>query len=66
MVAKMHTPEDRTLWKRTVPMGRYGTPDEIAGVAAFLLDPAFSSYVTGQTIAVDGGFMAGGIISREE
>lgn len=66
LVLKMHTPEDRAQWKRTVPMGRYGTPDEIAGVAAFLLDPAYSSYVTGQTIAVDGGFMAGGVISRQE
>ena len=31
------------------------------GGAAFLLDADYSSFVTGQTIAVDGGFMAGGI-----
>jgi NAD(P)-dependent dehydrogenase (short-subunit alcohol dehydrogenase family) len=65
LVAQMHTPEVRAQWNRTVPMGRYGTPDEVAGVAAFLLDEDYSSYVTGQIIAVDGGFMAGGIISRE-
>ena len=61
LVAQMHTSEARANWNRTVPMNRYGTPDEIAGAVAFLLDPDFSSYLTGQTIAVDGGFMAGGV-----
>ena len=65
LVAQMHTPRPRAVEPDRAD-GRYGTPDEIAGVAAFLLDPDFSSYVTGQTIAVDGGFMAAGIISRQE
>jgi NAD(P)-dependent dehydrogenase (short-subunit alcohol dehydrogenase family) len=66
LVAQMHTPGARARWNRTVPMNRYGTPDEIAGAVAFLLDPDFSSYLTGQTIAVDGGFMAGGMFGRED
>jgi Tropinone reductase 1 len=38
------------------PMGRIGEPDEVASVIAFLCLPA-SSYVTGECIAVDGGFL---------
>ena len=48
----------------TASLGRAPSVDEIAGAVAFLLDPDFSSYVTGQTIAVDGGFMAGGVFGR--
>ena len=37
-----------------VPAGRFGEPEEVAEVVAFLAGEA-SGYVTGQTIAVDGG-----------
>jgi NAD(P)-dependent dehydrogenase (short-subunit alcohol dehydrogenase family) len=40
-----------------VPMGRWGEATEIATVAAFLLSDE-ASYITGQPIIVDGGFMA--------
>lgn len=41
------------------PMGRVGEPEEVAAVIAFLCLPA-SSYVTGETVAVDGGFLRDG------
>jgi len=41
------------------PMGRIAEPQEVASVAAFLCMPA-ASYITGQCIAVDGGFMVNG------
>ncbi|MFP5308006.1 MAG: SDR family NAD(P)-dependent oxidoreductase [Actinomycetes bacterium] len=43
--------------KKTVPMGRHGAEHELDGVLLFLASDA-STYVTGQTIAVDGGWTA--------
>ena len=64
MVQEIHTPEVRAAWMTTVPQRRYGSPAEITGAAIFLLDDRKSSYVTGQTICVDGGFTAAGIIGK--
>ncbi|HID20790.1 MAG TPA: SDR family oxidoreductase, partial [Planctomycetaceae bacterium] len=44
---------------KTIPLKRFGKPEDIAAVALFLASPA-ASYVTGQVIAVDGGISTGG------
>jgi NAD(P)-dependent dehydrogenase (short-subunit alcohol dehydrogenase family) len=62
LVQAVHTAEDRTLYRRYIPMKRYGRPDELASVIHFLLDDAQSGYVTGEIIAVDGGYRGAGLI----
>ncbi len=63
MVAAVHTPEARAGWLATIPQRRYGQPAEIASAALFLLDGSQSGYITGQTLAVDGGFTTAGIMT---
>ena len=53
------TPRGEELHMR-VPMGRFGKAEELAGAAVFLASEA-SSYVTGEIVAVDGGFLASGV-----
>jgi NAD(P)-dependent dehydrogenase (short-subunit alcohol dehydrogenase family) len=65
MVQKLHSAQDRVLWARYLPMRRYGTPQEIANVIEFLLDGTKSSYVTGEIVAVDGGFRGAGVIADD-
>ncbi|MGJ7034144.1 SDR family oxidoreductase [Anoxybacillus eryuanensis] len=42
--------------KATIPLGRYGTPEEFANVVAFLLSDE-NTYMTGQSLLVDGGMV---------
>ncbi|MGD9715118.1 MAG: SDR family oxidoreductase, partial [Thermomicrobiales bacterium] len=43
---------------KTVPLGRFGTPDDVSGAVAFLLSPD-AAYITGHVLTIDGGlFMA--------
>jgi NAD(P)-dependent dehydrogenase (short-subunit alcohol dehydrogenase family) len=53
------TPRGDELILRT-PMGRFGKAREVVGAAIFLASEA-ASFVTGQVIAVDGGFLASGV-----
>ncbi len=46
-----------TLIQRTVPMGRQGLPEEMAAAVAFLASED-ASYITGQTLLVDGGLLS--------
>jgi NAD(P)-dependent dehydrogenase (short-subunit alcohol dehydrogenase family) len=53
------TPRGQELLMRT-PMGRFGKTEELIGAAVFLASDG-ASFVTGQTLAVDGGFLASGV-----
>lgn len=57
MTATM-APARRRWVEEHVPMGAYGVPEDLAGMAVYLASPA-SDYCTGQTFPVDGGFTAG-------
>jgi 3-oxoacyl-[acyl-carrier protein] reductase len=59
-----HTPQTREAYYAMVPQHRYGTPEEIAGAVAFLAGPD-AAYVNGETIAVDGGLVAAGMMAAD-
>jgi NAD(P)-dependent dehydrogenase (short-subunit alcohol dehydrogenase family) len=53
------TPRGHELLMRT-PMGRFGQANEVAGAAVYLASDA-ASFVTGETLVIDGGFLASGV-----
>jgi len=60
MAKAVHTPEIRAAYHDAIPLNRYGLEEELAE-AIFFLCSERASYITGQTLAVDGGFEATGI-----
>lgn len=60
LAVAVHTPEIVSAYHDAIPLNRYGSEEEIAGVIVFLCSEK-ASYITGQVIAVDGGFQATGV-----
>lgn len=60
MAQAVHSPAIRAAYHDAIPLNRYGLEEELAE-AIFFLCSERASYITGQTLAVDGGFAATGI-----
>ena len=60
MAKQVHTPEIRADYHDAIPLNRYGLEEELAEAVFFLCSDR-ASYITGQILAVDGGFDAAGI-----
>ena len=60
MAKKVHTPAIRADYHDAIPLNRYGLEEELAEAIVFLCSER-ASYITGQTLAVDGGFESTGI-----
>lgn len=63
LVRKMHSEETRVVYRAGIPLDRYGTPEETAAAAVFLASEE-AGYITGEVLAVDGGFLAAGVMHR--
>lgn len=60
MAKAVHTPEIRADYHDHIPLNRYGLERELANAICFLCSEQ-AAYITGQELAVDGGFAAAGV-----
>jgi NAD(P)-dependent dehydrogenase (short-subunit alcohol dehydrogenase family) len=59
MIRLAPTPEAQAAVKKAIPLGRYGTKEEVANLALFLASP-LAAFITGVIVPVDGGVTAAG------
>jgi len=64
LVSRMHDAETREAYCALIPINRYGTPEEVAATAVFLVSEE-ARYINGVVMPIDGGFMGGGVIKRK-
>ncbi|WP_031470336.1 SDR family NAD(P)-dependent oxidoreductase [Sciscionella sediminilitoris] len=62
LAATQHDSSVRQAWVQSVPMKRYGVPEDVAGAVSYLCSDE-ANYVTGSVFVVDGGFLASGVPS---
>lgn len=60
MAKLVHSVAIRSDYYDTIPLGRYGTPEEMANTVGFLCSDE-AAFINGQVLAVDGGFEATGV-----
>jgi NAD(P)-dependent dehydrogenase (short-subunit alcohol dehydrogenase family) len=64
LVKRLQAEADRATYADMIPMRRYAATAEIAASVLFLASES-AAYITGHTLAVDGGFLAAGVIVRD-
>lgn len=65
MAVDQHDQKTRDAYHYLIPQRRYGTPEEIANMVAFLASDE-ASHVSGATINVDGGFLTAGLMFQRD
>ena len=64
LVRRLLPAADRARYGDMNPMRRFGAPEDIAAAVLFLASPQ-AGFITGDTLAVDGGFLAAGVLVHE-
>lgn len=65
MAVEQHDAKTREAYHYLIPQRRYGTPEEVAFMVAFLASDE-ASHVSGTTVNVDGGFLSAGLMFERE